>query len=118
MRLALLAVAVALLPTAAHARHRQAAPPAPTISERLDAIAPGEVVDVPEGDPASTMVRLQIDVRFGPADVSTPDRSVWLSNGLGRDDTMRRAGIDRLVLVRSATGIRISADAGERLASK
>lgn len=118
MRATPLIMALLLVPAAAQARHRTPAAPQPTTAERIDAIAPGEVVDVPDADPASTMVRNQIDVRFGPADLSTPARAVWLAEGLDRDTSMRRAGIGRLVLTRTPTGLRISAETISSLAAR
>jgi hypothetical protein len=62
--------------------------------------------------------RLSIDVRFGPADASASDRSTWLADGLGRDGSMRRAGIYRLVILRMDGNVRISAEPALILASR
>ena len=114
----LLPIILMLASGTAEARHRPASPAAPTLAERIDAIAPGDVVEIPEKDVADCMVRFQLDVRFGPADTTAPDRSVWLANGPGRDGSMRNAGIDRLVLLRTPKGISVSALAVTNLASR
>lgn len=114
----LLPIILLLCPALAEARDRRPAPAAPTVTERLDALAPGDVVEIPETDVDRSMVRFHLDVRFGPADVTTPDRSVWLANGPGRDGSMRGVGIDRLILARTATSISVSALAVTNMASR
>ncbi len=114
----LLPIILLLCPALAEARDRRPPVTAPTVTERLDALAPGDVVEISDADVDRSMVRFQLDVRFGPADMTTPDRSVWLANGQGRDGSMRNVGIDRLVLARTATGISVTALAVTNVASR
>jgi hypothetical protein len=109
--LAIATIAVSLL-CGTQGQARRAATPAAAAPahDRVADIRAGDAFEMQAAAFDATMGRMNLDVRFGPADVAGPTRSVWLSDGLGRDSSMRRAGIARLVVVRHGDIVRIVAE--------
>lgn len=105
---ALALVIMAATPTAA--RHADAPPPPLSVTERIDALDAGMSVDISAADFDGELGRSALDVRYGPAGASTPERAVWRMDDQGRDDAMLRRGIGRIVLIREGGIVRISAE--------
>lgn len=93
------------------AREHKAPAPQPTLGDRLSALAPGSTVDASLDQWSDGAGRNALDVAFGPADSDQDGVAVWHADGPGRDSTMRRAGIGRIVLRRSAAGVVVQASA-------
>ena len=107
----ILAVALVAAPTAAAARDRHVHVVVAPLSERLASIAPGTVITVPAAEWTGAMARNALDVAFGPADADTATHAVWHADGEGRDSSMRRAGLGRIVVTRTADAVTVTADA-------
>lgn len=105
-----LVIAIALVAAPAAARDRHVHAVVPTLGERIDAIAPGTAITTTVADWTGSMGRTSLDVAFGPADASSDVRAVWFADGEGRDSSMRRAGIGRIVVQRTGDVVTVVAD--------
>lgn len=109
--LAIATIALSLLcGTQSQARRASATTIAEPAHDRVADIRAGDAFEMRADVFDASKGRMNLDVRFGPADVAGPTRSVWLSDGLGRDSSMHRAGIARLTVVRRGDVVRIVAE--------
>lgn len=109
--LAKLVLALALVAAPAAARDRHLHVVVVPLAERLARLAPGDAIDATIDQWRDGSGRNALDVAFGPADQDEGGVAVWRADGEGRDGSMRRAGLDRIVARRTDAGVVVTASA-------